>query len=823
MTNQWTDIKLSDVIMVCGSNCAETHPISMKWIDAAMSRKDDPAKMIVVDPRFTRTASRASIYAPIRPGTDIVFFGGLINYALTNGAIQQEYVANYTNASFLVSTDYNFDVSTGLFSGYNKELRKYDVKKWAYQLGPDGNPLRDDTLQDPMCVINVLARHYERYTPDMVEKVTGMPKAKFNEIAQVYTSTSAAPKSGTLIYAMGLAHHSVGTQNIRTFAILQLLLGNIGVAGGGINAARGESNVQSSTDFALLWNNLPGYLAYPNATTNPTLSDYLTTFIAAKGKGSFWANANKWMSSLLKSWYGDAATQDNEFGYQWLPKVKDGKNYSHIALFEAMYNQDPKAPVKGLMLWGQNPSVGGPNGNMESKAMENLDWLVAVDLWETESAAFWKRPGANTGAIKTEVFLLPACSSIEKEGSVTNSGRVIQWRYKAVDPLGESRPDLDIISELFLKVRDLYKADAKAPNRDAILNMYWPYGEEPKSDDVMKEISGFNWTTKQQVGNFTNLAADGSTACGCWIFSGVYAPDAADPNKTVKNFAKRTINEDNGKVSIYSKWAFAWPVNRRIIYNRASMDPAGTPWNASKKLAAWDGAKWTTVDVPDFFFKQTTPDAAPTLPPDQSAKNAYIMQPFGMGHLYAATGLVDGPMPEHYEPVESPFKNVMHATSTTGYNPAMKVWNGPMDQLAPVGDPNYPIICTTWRVTEHWQAGQMTRNLPWLAEMQPQMFVEISKDLAKRKGISNGDWAEISSVRGKVKAVALVTDRVQVMTINGQKTDVIGIPWHYGYTGLITGGPNGSNYSANQLTPHLGDANTMVPEYKAFIVNIKKA
>ena len=822
--------------MVCGSNCAENHPISMKWIDEAMSRKKNPAKLIVVDPRFTRTAARADIYAQIRPGTDIAFFGGLINYAIENDKIQKDYVLNYTNASFLVNPAYSFDEKTGLFSGYNKEKRKYDPSSWSYELGPDGKPLKDPTLSNPRCVYQIVKKHYSRYTPEMVEKITGMPKDKFFAIAETYCATCEPGKSGVLMYAMGLTQHTYGTQNIRAFCILQLLLGNMGMPGGGINAMRGESNVQSSTDFALLWHLLPGYLAVPNSTKHQTLADYISKFIESKGKDSFWKNSDKFMVSLLKSFFGAAATPENQFGYGWLPKVQDGKNYSHIALFESMYKKDPKKPILGLMLWGQNPCVGGPNANMEAKALENLDWMVAVDLWETETAAFWKRPGADPSKIDTEVFLLPAAASFEKEGSITNSGRVIQWRYKACEPPGEAKPDLAIVNMLAKKLIELYRADEKAPNREAIINLYWPYkGEEPNPDDVMKEINGFTWPEQKQVKNFTALKADGSTSCGCWIFSGVYPSESDYPGmdkpetkeaalvdfkKTGGNLAKRTNNEDKSNIGIYPKWAFCWPVNRRIIYNRCSADPAGQPWNKEKELVRWDGTKWVTNDVPDFKYIDTDKPDKPPVPPNVSASNAFIMQPFGVGHTFAPTGLNDGPLPEFYEPVESPLRNIMNETQ---YNPAIKIWDADMDKLAEVGDKKFPIVCTTWRVTEHWQAGQMTRNLPWLAEMQPELFVEMSKDLAKRKGIKNGDRVKVKSIRGEVEGVAIVTDRVQVFNLNGNKVDVVGLPWHYGYMGYVIGGPKGKSYAANQLTPHVGDANTTIPEYKAFLVDIEKA
>ncbi|PKQ28741.1 MAG: formate dehydrogenase-N subunit alpha [Candidatus Anoxymicrobium japonicum] len=824
MTNHFIDLKNSDCFLACGSNTSETHPLAFKWMNEAMHREKDPAKLIVVDPRFTRTASKADIYSAIRPGTDIAFCGGIINYAIENNTIDWDYVKVYTNFSFLVNPGYKFNEETGLFSGYNEEKRKYDPVTWSYQMdkiGPDGKPLpdavplKDPTFQNPQCVFQLLKKHYSRYTPEMVEKICGISKAKFDEISKTYCATHERGKSGVHLYAMGLTHHTCGTQNIRSFAILQLLLGNIGVPGGGIAALRGESNVQGSTDHALLWHILPGYLAVPNSTTLPDLKTHNETRVKSAGT-AFWKNGPKFTVSLLKAFWGDNAKPENEFGYQWLPKVKDGKNYSHIAIFEALYKKE----VKGMFCWGQNPCVGGPNSNMEGKALENLDWLVAVDLWETETSAFWKRPDADAGKIDTEVFFLPAASSVEKEGTISNSGRWMQWRYKAVDPPGLARPDAAIISQVMLKLRELYVADKKAPNREAIVNLYWPYGEEPDPNVVLKEINGFTWADKKQVLNFTALKDDGSTACGCWVYSGVYPTEDVYP-LTGGNLSKRAENVDPSGLGLFPKWTFAWPVNRRILYNRCSADPAGQPWNKDKNLVQWDGAKWVNNDVADFAFVDATKPDKPPVPPAVSAANPYIMLNFGMGHLFApGSAFTDGPFPEHYEPVEAPCENSM---SKSQNNPVIKIWDSDMDKLAEVGDKNYPIVCMTFRLTEHWQAGQMTRNLPWLAELQPEMLVEMSKDLAKRKGISNGTRVKVKSVRGEVGAVALVTDRVQPMTINGVKTDVVGIPWHFGYTGYSTGGPNGNNYAANQLTPHVGDANTMIPEYKAFLVNIEKA
>jgi formate dehydrogenase major subunit len=841
MTNQIQDMKMSDAFMVCGSNVAENHPISMKWINEAMSRPNNPAKMIVVDPRFTRTAARATIFAQTRPGTDITFFGGLINYAIQNNMINWDFVHNYTNASFLVDPNYSFNPETGQFSGYKEVVdpktgakkKSYDFTTWAYQLGPDGKPLKDPTLNNPQSVWQQMIKHYSRYTAEKVSKVTGIPVAKFEEVAKAYCSTFERGKSGVLLYAMGLTQHTYGSQNIRTFAMLQLLLGNVGVPGGGIAALRGCANVQGSTDQALLSHLLPGYLGMPNSAQNSTLVAYNEQKVKAAGS-SYFSNTPKFMVSYLKAMYGDAATRDSEFGYKWFPRVKQGVNYTHIALFEAMY----AGTVKGLFVVGQNPAVGGPNSNMETAAMDKLDWLVVSEIFETETAVFWKRPGVNPASVNTEVFLLPAAANTEYEGTYANTGRVVQWFYKTGEPKGVGKQDLDIFTALVKKLKELYQADQKAPNRESIVNLYWPHGDAVISEDVLREMNGFVWDTKKQVPGFAALKDDGSTACGNWVFSGVFPaesdyPGMTDPDpakvaaaklgfaKTGGNLAKRTNNEDKGNVAIYPGWAWCWPANRRIVYNRLSADPAGQPWSADKTLVKWDGTKWVNTDVPDFSFVDATKPDKPPVPPNVSAGNPFIMNNYGMGWLFAAGGgLVDGPFPEHYEPIESPFKNSMNGSQNS---PVVKIWNSEMDKLAAVGDPNYPIICGIARVTEHFQSGTMTRNIPWLVEMQPNMFVEMSKSLAKRKGIKNGQWVTVKSIRGEVDCVALVTDRIQVLTVNSKTADVVMVPYHFGFTGLSTGGPGGKNYAGNQLSPNVGDCNTTTPEYKAFLVNIEKA
>jgi len=797
MTNHWIDIGNSDCIMIIGSNAAENHPISFKWVTKALERG---AKLISVDPRFTRTSSKAHIYAPIRSGTDIAFIGGLIRYVLHDMErnpqnYNLEYVREYTNASFLI--DPNFKTATdldGLFSGYDPAKRAYDKSTWKYQLDENGIPKRDKTLKDPNCVFQLLKRHYSRYDVDTVCKITGTPKDIYLEVCRTYAATGKPGKAGTIMYAMGTTQHTYGTQNIRTYAILQLLLGNIGVAGGGINALRGESNVQGSTDHCLLAHILPGYLKVP-INKDENLAKHLER-ATPKNKdpksANWWQNYPKYIVSLLKAWYGDAATKENDFGFNYLPKISaPATDYSWISLFEAMY----AGKIKGLMCWGQNPAVGGPNAEMERKALENLDWLVAVDLWETETAAFWKRPGVDPSKIKTEVFLLPAAASFEKEGSITNSGRWSQWRYKGANPPGEAREDLAIISQLMLRIRELYDKEG-GPNAEAITKLTWPYGEHPDPHLVAKEINGYDLTTGKLLPSFGKLKADGTTTSGNWLYCGSYTEDG-------NMAARRDLTPDPFNIGLYPKWSWCWPVNRRIIYNRASVDLYGQPWDREHPVIWWKGNKWVG-DVPDGGWPPMAINPAKT-------KYPFIMKPEGHARLFGM-GRTDGPFPEHYEPWESPMKNLL---SNTQNNPVFKIWASEMDKK---GTPDrYPIIATTYRLTEHWQAGQMTRNLPWLVELQPEMFVEMSEELAAEKGIKNGEKVIVESARGKILAVAIVTKRFQPFRLNGQIVHEIGLPWHWGYEGLSTGD------SANVLTPHVGDANTMIPEYKAFLCDIRKA
>jgi formate dehydrogenase major subunit len=812
MTNHWNDLANADCVMIIGCNPAENHPISFKWISKA---QDKGAKVIVVDPRFTRSAAKSDLYVRLRPGTDIALIGGVINYILQNDLQHTEYVANYTNAAFLVNKDYGF--LDGLFSGYQKDKRAYNPETWSYQLDADKKPLTDPTLKDPACVFQLLKTHFSRYTPEMVEATTGVSKEVFLKMAALYAATGQPGKAGSLLYAMGGTQHSTGVQIIRSYTILQQLLGNMGLPGGGINALRGENNVQGSTDMALLFNLVPGYMAEPSEAAHPTLKDYLEK---ETPKASFWINKPKFFVSLLKAYWGDTAQAANDFAYDYLPKNGpgfQGAGYSWIPLFENM----GAGGLKGMLVWGMNPAVSAPNLNQTYQALAKLDWLAAFDLFETDTAVFWKRPGANPKDIKTEVFLFPAADAMEKEGSASNSGRWIQWRYQAVQPHGDIRSDLWYANRLALELKKLYKDDPKAVVPDPIVNLNWNYGADPDVHLVAKEINGYTVADKKQLLNFLGLKDDGSTAGGCWIYSGYYPGPAKTDNKA----AARDKKDPSG-LGLYSGWAFAWPVNRRIIYNRCSLDLQGQPWSKDKALMHWDPVAnaWKNFDVPDFGW--INPATKAQIPPDVSAKAPFIMLPEVKSRLFVPGGLCkEGPFPEHYEALECPCANPFSGQQS---NPAVKIWKSELDKMAQVCDPKYPIIATTFRVTEHWQSGVMTRNLTWQSEMMPEMFVEMSPSLAKAKGIKAGDWVKVKSARGEVLARANVTARLAPFSCGkpGMRSpmEMVALPWHFGYAGYITGGPSDKqNYAANQLAPQVGDANTMIPEYKAFLVDVQKA
>ena len=753
----------------------------MKWIQKARETKG--AKLICVDPRFTRTAALADIYAPIRPGTNIAFISGLINYVLEKNMYHHEYVLNYTNASYLVNPSFSFH--DGLFSGDNEIEGKvvYDKSTWTYQTDETGQVLKDETLESPNCVFQLMKQHYSRYDLSTVSKVTGCPIDKLKEVAEVYGGSGQAGKAGNVMYAMGITQFTHGSQNVRSLAMLQLLLGNMGIAGGGVNAQRGQSNVQGSTDMAMLYHIIPGYMATPSETAHPTLEDYKTK---ETPKTSYWSNKPKFLISMLKAFWGNNATKDNDFCYDYLPKLD--KNRSHIATYKYM----GKGEVKGMICWADNPAVGGPTAGRKRNVSANLEWQVVVDLFENETASFWKAPGIDPTTIGTEVFMLPAALHIEREGSLSNSGRWIQWRNKVINPPGEAKPDLWIIDKLFKSLRQAYAAEP-GPFAAPILEMNWDYGDDADAARVAQEINGYYTGSNVLLENFTKLADDGSTACGNWIYSGYY-------NNNLAPATKRRIRETEG-IGSHAEWAYAWPLNRRIIYNRCSADPEGRPWNEKAPVLWWDGLAWQRNDVPDFNAN---------VAPEVTAKAPFIMLPELQARLFSST-MVEGPFPEHYEPWESPVKNIL---SSTQFNPCIDIWY-PEDR-AGVGSSEYPYIATSYRVSEHYQTGVMTRNMPWLNEAMPGIFVEISPSLAQKIGVGNGEKVVISSMRGKYEAAVCVTPRIKPFMLGTGEVEMVGLIWHWGYAGLSKGP------IANDVSPSIGDANTTIPEYKAFLCNIEK-
>ncbi|OGR36640.1 MAG: formate dehydrogenase-N subunit alpha [Desulfovibrionales bacterium GWA2_65_9] len=805
MTNHWIDLKNSDCILIMGSNAAENHPISFKWVTKAQEKG---AVVIHVDPRFTRTSAKSDIYAPLRSGSDIAFLGGMINYILENDLIFKEYVVNYTNASFIVGDKYDF--KDGMFSGFNAETGKYDKSAWAFALDAGGVPQRDNTLANPRCVYQLMKKHYSRYTLKAAVDMCGTPEAKLLEVYKAVAATGKPDKAATSMYAMGWTQHTVGVQNIRAMSLIQLLLGNMGVAGGGINALRGESNVQGSTDQALLFHIIPGYMPTPS-TGQPTLDDYLKLVkpVSKDPKSMNWKkNYGKYAVSLLKSFYKNAEPAQ---AYDWMPKLEVGQNASWLVLFDKML----QGQFKGFFAWGMNPAVSGANSNKTREAMTKLDWMVNVNIYDNETGSFWQGPGMNPKKIKTEVFMLPCAVSTEKEGSISNSGRWMQWRYQGPKPLGESRPDGEIIYELAQKVRELYKKEGGA-FPEPVLNLNWEdmgNGHEFDVHKTAKLINGYylkDVSVKQpdgsmkvfkagtQVAAFPALMDDGSTCSGNWIYCGSYVgPDPKD-NRAAKRSKEQTPAQ--AAIGLFPNWSWSWPVNRRIIYNRASVDQAGNPYAPQKPVLAWNaaGKKWD-IDVVDGGGNPGT-------------VHPFIMQVHGMGALFGP-GLNDGPFPEYYEPLDCPVSS--HPFSKVLHNPTALTFKG---EKRAVCDPRFPFVCTTYRVTEHWQTGLQTRWQPWLLEAEPQMFCEMSEELAALRGIKNGEKVWLENERGKLWAKAIVTKRFKPFVVQGNIVHEVGIPWHFGWRFPKDGGD-----AANLLTPSVGDPNTGIPETKAFMVNVRKA
>ena len=812
MTNHWQDIQNADVVLVMGGNPAEAHPCGFKWVIEA--KKHNKAKVVVVDPRFTRSAAVADYYAPVRAGSDIAFLAGVLNFLLSNNKIQTEYVRHYTNATFIVGPDYKFD--EGIFSGYNPEKRTYDSKSWGYALDDAGMAKVDMTMQDPQCVLQVMKRHFSRYTPELVSRITGTPQDKFLKVCEYIASTSTTDRTMTILYALGWTQHSQGTQMIRTAAILQLLLGNIGASGGGMNALRGHSNIQGLTDLGLLSNSLPGYMSLAR-DSEQTLDVYYKSRALKPlrpNQMSYWQNYPKFFVSMQKAWWGKAATAENDWAFHYLPKID--KLYDVLQAFELM--NDGK--INGYICQGFNPVGALPDKTKIIAGLSKLKFLVTIDPLITETSEFWKNYGefndVKTAEIQTAVFRLPSTCFAEEEGSLTNSSRWLQWHLKGAEAPGEAMGDLEIVAGIYNKLRQAYVKDGGA-FPDPIVNLNWNYKipSAPSAQEVAMEYNGKALTdvldptdpTKvlakagEQLPGFGLLRDDGSTASGCWIYAGAWT-------QAGNQMARRDSADPYG-IGQALNWAWAWPANRRILYNAAAADPAtGKPWIPKRGLIGWDGKRWSGSDVPDIRL-DADPMAADAVRP-------FIMTAEGVARLFAPTGLAEGPLPEHYEPFESPLvNNLMHPTSKVARaNPAARIFKGDLERLGVPKD--FPYVATSYRLTEHFQ--QWTKHVRTSAIIQPQQFVEIGEGLAKEKGIANGDVVKVSSKRGFIKAVALVTKRIPALQVDGRTVHTVGMPNHWGFVGLAKPG-----YLVNTLTPFVGDANTQTPEYKSFTVNIEKA
>jgi len=874
MTNGWIDIKNTDMMLIEGGNPAENHPCGFKW--AIEAKRNRNAKMIVVDPRFTRTAAVADLHLQIRTGTDIAFLGGLIRYTIENNRIAKDYLVNFTNAAFIIKDGFKLP-EDGLYSGFDAAAQVYDKSTWNYaeggdmtgrgtgilpvkEHGQDGhgtsaggsdvlpepghgqdahvtavhgqdahttppllpeNVAYDLTLLHPRCVFQLLRQQYSRYTPEVVEKITGIPQDQFHKAADLFTSIRKdgdMKKVGTIIYAVGWTQHTSGTQTIRAAAMLQLLLGNVGRAGGGVNALRGHSNIQGATDMAGIFDNLPGYLKVPNPNDG-NLQGYLKRITPNTAKPgpwqslNYWSNTPKFVVSLLKAFYGDAARKENDWAFDYLPKVD--RNYAWVQIWDNMY----RGNLKGMFAFGMNGVMIGPDSKKNIEALKKADWLVVGEIYPDETSEFWKAPGTTPEDMKkigTTVYRLPCAGFAEKDGSFTNSARWLQWKNAALPPPGDCRLDQAIVAEIFLKVRELYRKEGgKFP--DPILNLTWNYTDphNPALAEVAKEINGkaladitdpkLNQTIKagQQLPSFAWLHDDGSTACGNWIYSGSWTE--AGPQ-----LARRGPEDPSG-LGIYPNWAWSWPVNRRVLYNRASCNVEGKPWDPDRRQVWWkeDAQKWVGNDVPDF-----KPDSNP-----KDHMGPFIMNPEGVGRLFVPIGaLADGPFPEHYEPIESPTANLLHPQQSN--NPIVKRLKTPMDRYGTVAE-GFNIICTTYRLTEHYH--YWTKNNPANVELVPEPFVEVPAELADEMGIRGGERIKVTSARAEYIAKAMVTRRIKPMMINGKKTYQIGIPIHWGFRGIAEDAGRTALNPTNQLSPTVVDPNAFTPEFKGFLVKVERA
>jgi formate dehydrogenase major subunit len=827
-TDYQQDLMNSDCIVIMGSNMAENHPVGFQWV---MEARERGAKVFHVDPRFTRTSAMATKHVGIRAGSDIAFLGGIVNYIVENERWFDEYVKNYTNAVVIVDPEFqDTEDLDGLFSGWNPETKQYDATSWRYdgttikagkppkgeQAGHGGGssmlhggepPKEDWTLQDPRCVFQIVKRHFSRYTSEFVADACGCSVAEFIQVAEALCENSGRERTGAFAYAVGWTQHTVGVQIIRTAAIIQLLLGNVGRPGGGIIALRGHASIQGSTDIPTLYNTLPGYIDMPHVEDVEPLEKWLEFH---RAEGGWWNKLDTYLVSLLKAWWGAAATPENEFCFSYLPRIDDDN--SHYWTVQQML----EGKVEGYVLVGENPAVGSANGHAQRLGLANLDWLVVRDLVEIESAAFWyDSPEIESGElvteeIPTEVFFLPASSHVEKDGTFTNTQRLLQWHYKAVDPKDDCRSDLWFYFHLGKKIRERLK-DSQDPRDLPIQDLTWAYPtqgehEEPSAEAILSEIGG--WDDKgQALAGFKLLKADGTTACGCWIYCGVFAEE--------QNLAARKKPHwEQGFTA--PEWGWAWPANRRLLYNRASADPEGNPWSERKKLVWWDPAqgKWTGDDTPD-FDEEKAPDYRPpddARGPDAIAGNhPFIMQADGRGWLYVPQGLEDGPLPTHYEPHESPFRNPLYSQRA---NPARQTQKRE-DPYNPPESDEFPYVATTYRLTEHHTAGGMSRTIPYLSELQPQMFVEVSPALARERALEHGGWATVVTARSAIEARVLVTDRIRPLRVQGKLCHQVGLPYHWGQRGLTTGG------AANDLAHNALDPNVHIQEVKGFTCDIR--
>ena len=837
---------------------AEAHPVGFQWVMEAKARG---ATVIHVDPRFSRTSAMADRHVPIRAGSDIAFLGGIINHVLENELYFREYVLAYTNASTIVSEDFaDTEDLGGVFSGLDREHRTYDFEAWRYQgsdvgaaagsrdrLNGNGSgrrqqvleaargeahgsggaaahpsPDTDETLQHPRCVFQLLKRHFSRYTPEMVEQICGISAENFRAVCEAVTSNSGRDRTTALVYSVGWTQHTVGVQYIRTGAILQTLLGNMGRPGGGILALRGHASIQGSTDIPTLFDLLPGYLPMPHVHSNDDLDAYVAAEAMDNG---FWANLRSYLVSLLKAWWGPAATPDNDFCYGYLPRLT-GSHGTYETVLAQLAGDCP-----GYFLFGENPAVGSSNARMQRMAMAKLDWLVVRDFSLIESATWWKDgPEIETGEMRTEdigteVFFLPAAAHTEKSGSFTNTQRMLQWHHEAVEPAGEARSDLWFAYHLGRIIREKLTAETAAAggagevaelNRP-VLDLTWDYPvkgpqQEPDAAAVLAEVNGWGADGKP-VASYTQLKDDGSTASGCWIYCGVYADG-------VNQAARRKPGEQQNWVA--NEWGWAWPANRRVLYNRASADPDGKPWSDRKALVWWDedAGKWAGHDIADFIA-----DRPPSYRPEEGATgvaaiagtDAFIMQADGKAWLFAPAGLVDGPLPAHYEPQDSPVQNLLYPRQE--HNPVREILRHRDTRYQPSGDEPgsdvYPYVATTYRLTEHHTAGGMSRWLPYLSELQPEFFCEVSPELAAERGLEHMGWATIISARSAIEARVMVTRRMPSLTVQGKRLHQIGLPYHWGRNGITTGD------SANELSHFSLDPNVHIQEVKALAVDIQ--